>query len=84
MYGRLTQLLLMDRVYREPDGPKDSELVYVYPETEYYHKHCAWSWMWAVPGKAVAKGELEPMRVVMMLSMEAAAVARCGVVVLTV
>lgn len=65
-------------MYREPAEDAASELVYAYPETEYYHKHCEWSWTWAVPGKAVAKGELEPQRVVMLLSTEAAAAARCG------
>lgn len=76
LYGSITQLLLLDRVYQEP---AEGQLVYVYPETEYYHKHCQWSWTWGVPGKAVPKGELERRRVVMLLSTQAAAAARCGV-----
>lgn len=75
MYS-VSQLLLLDRVYHEPAEGAASDIVYVYPETEYYHKHCQWSWTWSVPGKAVGKGELEPRRVVMLLTMQAAAAAR--------
>lgn len=82
-----TQLFILDRVYAEPPQPKQqpkqqktqhepAELVYVFPETEYYHKHCQWSYSFAAPGKSVSKDSLEPRRLVMMLSMQDAARAR--------
>lgn len=90
MYS-FTQLFILDRVYAEPATVEKSqlkkqqkrravanteELVYVFPETQFYHKHCRWSYSFAAPNKSVSKDSLEPRRLVMVLSVQDAARAR--------
>ena len=50
--------------------------VYARPEDEFYHKHCSWSYTFPVSGKIVQKDELQPLRLVMLLSPDQAAAAR--------
>ena len=51
-------------------------IVYARPEDEFYHKHCSWSYSFPVSGKVVQKDELQPLRLVMLLSPDQAAAAR--------
>jgi hypothetical protein len=46
-------------------------IVYVRPEDEYMHQRCAWSFTFPVENRPVAKDELKPMRLVMLVSAQA-------------
>lgn len=52
-------------------------LVYARPEDEFYHKHSKWSFTFPITNRLVAKDELQPLRLVMLLSTDEAAAARC-------
>ncbi len=45
--------------------------MYVRPEDEYMHSRCAWSYTFPVENRAVAKDELQPLRLVMLVSAQA-------------
>jgi protein BCP1 len=46
-------------------------LVYVRPEDQYMHSLAAWSFTFAAENRAVAKDELQPRRLVMLVSAQA-------------
>jgi hypothetical protein len=51
--------------------------VYLRPEDEYFHKHATWSFTFPVAERVVRKGELQPLRLVMLLSRSNFTLARC-------
>ena len=46
-------------------------IVYVRPEDEYMHSRAAWSFTFPVENRPVAKDELQPLRLVMLVSAQA-------------
>ena len=51
-------------------------MVYARPEDEFYHRHSSWSYSFPVTSRPVQKDELQPLRLVMLLSPKQAATAR--------
>ncbi len=51
-------------------------VVYARPEDEFYHRHCTWSYTFPVTSRPLRKDELQPLRLVMLLSPEQVAAAR--------
>lgn len=51
-------------------------LVYVRPEDEFFHQHSSASYTFTIEGRAVGKEELQPLRLVMLLSADKVAKAR--------
>ncbi len=51
-------------------------MVYARPEDEFYHRHSSWSYTFPVTSRPVQKDELQPLRLVMLLSPDQAARAR--------
>ncbi|EIE20943.1 hypothetical protein COCSUDRAFT_43807 [Coccomyxa subellipsoidea C-169] len=72
----------------KPSGPGDKKgkkkkankqtatMVYARPEDEFYHRHSSWSYTFPVTSRPVQKDELQPLRLVMLLSPDQAARAR--------
>ena len=50
--------------------------MYVRPEDEFFHAACSASFTWPVEGRPVAKDELQPMRLALLITAERAAGAR--------
>lgn len=55
---------------------QEAVIVYARPEDEYYHKHSSWSYTFPVTCREVEKDELQPLRMVLGISAQQAAIAR--------
>ena len=65
----------MDFCGAQADG-QAATMVYARPEDEFYHRHSSWSYTFPVTSRPVQKDELQPLRLVMVLSPKQAATAR--------
>lgn len=89
---RFTQYLMIASAYRDPQAateeaaqrpakpakkrPKLEPLVYVKPEDEFFHKHCSWSFTFSTPKEGAAAEDLQPLRLVMLVTSDQAAAVR--------
>lgn len=55
---------------------KDPTIVYVRPEDEYLHQVCTWSFTFPIEGRPVAKDELRPLRMALLVDARRVAEAR--------
>ncbi|KAK9806700.1 hypothetical protein WJX73_010128 [Symbiochloris irregularis] len=53
-----------------------ADVVYMRPEDEYYHKHCSWSFAFAVPNRPAGYEDLDQVRLCMLLTSAQVAAAR--------
>ena len=56
--------------------PSHQVLVYVRPEDEFFHQYSSASNTFPVEGRAVGKGELQPLRLIMLLAADKVPKAR--------
>ncbi len=55
---------------------QEASFVYMRPEDQFFHKRASWSFSFPVAGRVVRKGELQPLRLVMLLTKDQFASAR--------
>ncbi len=53
-----------------------ADVVYMRPEDEYYHKHCSWSFAFAVPNRPAGYEDMDQVRLCMLLTSAQVAAAR--------
>ncbi|BDA42499.1 Protein bcp1 [Coccomyxa sp. Obi] len=87
---KFERFLFISRVYQDTMGPpqpgghgkkqkggrQPPTMVYARPEDEFYHRHSTWSYSFPVTSRPVQKDELQPLRLVMLLTPDQAATAR--------